>query len=577
MTISNLFRSTLGLLLFIALPGTAGPVADRVFVNGGIYTVDDQRSWAEALAVRDGEIVFVGSNQAAGELVGENTEVIDLHGKMLLPGFHDGHAHILDGGGTLNECNLQNSNDPEQIRQLLIDCRDSRNYPKDGWVIGAQWQLSAFDAIGPNRQMLDEIFEGRPAAFTDSFGHNSWVSTRALELAGITVDTGNPSGGVIERDPETGEATGTLRESAMALVAGVVPPKSAGQMLEGLKSGLAEVAKYGITAFIEPGMKEADISPYLEADRSGLLSARVVASLSPKGISAEAFDDAIFELLAKRESFNGTYLHTGSVKVFMDGVIETRTSNMLEPYSDDGSNFDNFYSQAEANRYYQKLDAMGIQIHTHAIGDGAVRAALNAYEYALEANGANDNRHQIVHLQLVDDADIPRFAELNVSANFQSVWAYPDQYYDFAIPIVGKDRVDRFYPIKRIADSGGRIAAGSDWFVSSLNPLDAIEVAVRRQDPMESEGRIFNINERVTLATMIDAYTRNGAWVMRLEDKTGSLEVGKRADLIVLDRNLFEIPVEEINEAQVLLTLMDGREVYRARDTRQTRITEKAQ
>jgi len=275
-------------------------------------------------------------------------------------------------------------------------------------------------------------------------------------------------------------------------------------------------------------------------------------------------DDGVYDMAAGRDAFRGKYVSADAVKIFMDGVIETKTSNMLEPYSDDLSNFDNFYTQEAANSIYQKLDAMGVQIHTHAIGDGAIRTALNAYEYALQQNGPNDNRHVITHLQLIDPADIPRFAELNVAANFQSLWAFPDQYIDLAVSVVGQDRVDHFYPIGSIAQSGAVLTGGSDWNVSSLNPLDAIEVAVRRQDPWSSGGRVHYESERVDLATILDAYTRNGAWLMRLEDQTGSIEPGKRADLIVLDRNLFEIPPEEINEAKVLLTLMDGRAVYQA-------------
>ena len=207
---------------------------------------------------------------------------------------------------------------------------------------------------------------------------------------------------------------------------------------------------------------------------------------------------------------------------------------------------------------------MGVQIHTHAIGDGAIRIALDAYEHAFLANGPNDNRHQIVHLQLIDRDDIPRFAELNVAANFQCLWCYPDVYIDLAVDIVGEERVEQFYPVRSIKSTGGMLVGGSDWDVSFLNPLDAIETAVRRQDPYEESGRILGQDQEIDLITALDMYTRNAAYIMRLEDKTGSVEIGKRADLIVLDRNLFEIPLTEINEARVLLTIMDGKTVYSA-------------
>jgi len=536
--------------------------ADRVFVNGGVYTVDAERRWHEAVAVRDGAIIFVGSNDGASAYIGDNTHVTDLTGKMLLPGFHDAHAHVLDGGASLNTCSLEDSNDADKIVELLKACASENDYGADEWVVGSRWQLSAFGPEGPRRETLDDIFQGRPAVFVDSFGHNSWVSTRALEVAGIDEETADPEGGIIVREKGSLAATGTLRESAMDLVANTVPLPTEQQQQANLSSGLAEVARFGITAFIEPGMRERDLQPYIAADRNGTLSARVLASLSPAGASATAFDEEIFELLKKRESFNGKYLNTDSVKIFMDGVIETHTSHMLEPYSDDSGNFDTFYDQATANKYFQQLDAMGVQVHTHAIGDGSIRVALNAYDYAQQKNGANDNRHHMVHLQLVDETDIPRFAELNVAANFQALWAWADQYYELAIPLVGQQRADSFYPINSIANYGGVVVGGSDWTVSSLNPLDAIEAAVRRQDPWASVGPVHNEKERASLASMLDAYTRNAAWIMRLEDKTGSIEKGKRADLVVLDKNLFEISAEDINTAKVLMTLMDGKLVY---------------
>lgn len=538
-------------------------IADRVFTNGGVYTVDNDQSWHEAVAISNGEILFVGSNAAVTSYIGERTEVVDLTGKMLMPGFHDAHAHILDGGASLNTCDLQDSADEDEIRALLKQCLAEHDYGPEEWVIGSRWALTAFDSNGPRAELLDQLLQGRPAVFVDSFGHNSWVSSQVLKLAGITEQTKNPDGGIIVRDAASGKATGTLRESAMGLVSAVVPPATIAQRQANLTAGLQQAARFGITAFIEPGIKESELTPYVIADKNGTLTSRVLLSLSTNGISAEAFGDEIFPLLEKRASFAGKYLSANSVKVFMDGVIETHTSYMLEPYTDTGENFDTFYTQARANELYQTLDAMGIQIHTHAIGDGSIRTALNAYEHAISENGKNDNRHHIVHLQLIDENDIPRFGQLNVAANFQALWAWKDQYYDLAKPLVGQRRVDSFYPIKSVADQGGLLVGGSDWTVSSLNPLDAIEVAVRRQDPMsEDSGPAHNAKERVALEEMIAAYTRNAAWIMSLEEKTGSIEVGKRADLIVLDKNLFEIPVEDINSAKVLLTLMDGKLVY---------------
>jgi len=565
-TLLNAFAS---IVLITALPACSGPEspgADRVFINGAVYTADESHSWAEAVAINGGAIVFVGSDGDAVGFIGSKTEVVDLDGKMLMPGFHDGHAHVQYGGRAALGCNLMYELDVSKIRGLLAECLRSREYGPDDWVIGGGWPLAAFPDGNPSAAILDEILEGRPAYFSDAFGHNGWASSRALELAGIDMESPDPSNGVIVRDAATGKPSGTLRENAMALIEDVLPVASEKERYGALLAGLQQARAFGITAFVEPGVAEDKLSLYRTADRRGDLTARVLASLSPINELAARFGPEIFDLLAKRDDFRGAYLDVDSVKVYIDGVIETRTSFMLEPYLD-GSNSPPFYEQDELNALYERFDAMGLQIHTHAIGDGAIRAALDAYEHALFENGPNDNRHQIVHLQLIDEEDIPRFAELNVAANFQCMWCYPDVYIDLAVDIVGEERVEKFYPVRSIEKTGARLVGGSDWDVSSLNPLDAIETAVRRQDPFEESDRTLGKGEEIDLASALDMYTRNAAYVMRLEDKTGSIEVGKRADLIVIDRNLFEVPVSEINEARVLLTIMDGKTVYSVDET----------
>jgi len=275
-------------------------------------------------------------------------------------------------------------------------------------------------------------------------------------------------------------------------------------------------------------------------------------------------------MIADREMYRGPNLSPDSVKVYIDGVIETGTALLVDPYTDE--DFDRsrpaFYSQDELNEHFERIDAAGLQIHVHAIGDQAVRMALDAFEAARKANGRTDNRHHIVHLQLIHPDDVDRFAELDVTATFQALWAWPDHWImELNLPVVGPERVERMYPIASVQRSGGRIAGGSDWSVSSLDPLQAIEVAIRRQDPDASSAAdlpVLNADERVDLSAMIEAYTINGAYLMRQEQIVGSIEVGKRADLTVLDRNLFEIAAEEINEAVVELTLLDGEVVYQA-------------
>lgn len=558
------YASCLPLLAVLALTacGESQPTgADVLFINAAVYTADDQRSWAEAVAVDDGEIVFVGGSGAAREFVGSNTEIVDLTGKMLMPGFHDGHAHVQYGGASASGCDLQYEEDLARIRELLLECAGAREYDDGEWVLGGRWPLAAFPDGNPASAMLDEVFAGRPAYFVDAFGHNGWASSSALAIAGIDAETADPPKGVIVRDPATGRPSGTLRDGAMALIEDFIPEASEDELYSGLLAGLEQANAFGITAFIEPGADKERAALYQKADERRQLTARVLVSLSPINELPDKVGPELFELLARRDQFKGTYLSADSVKIYIDGVIETRTSFMLEPYLD-GSNFPPFYAQDALDELFSRLDAMGVQIHTHAIGDAAIRSALDAYEHARDTNGENDNRHQVVHLQLIDKQDIPRFAELGVAANFQCMWCYPDVYVDLAADIVGDARVQQFYPVRSIRDTGAVIAGGSDWDVSSLNPLDAIETAVRRQDPHAVSGPTLGENEEIDLATALDMYTRNAAYVMRLDDRTGSIEPGKRADLIVLDRNLFEIPATEINEAKVLLTMLDGAVVY---------------
>jgi predicted amidohydrolase YtcJ len=275
-------------------------------------------------------------------------------------------------------------------------------------------------------------------------------------------------------------------------------------------------------------------------------------------------------MIEARNIWNGPNLSTDSVKFYVDGVLETGTALLIDPYLD--PEYDNsdppFYAQDELNGYFRRLDAAGLQIHVHAIGDGAVRSALDAFEAARAANGPSANRHHIVHLQLVHPEDYARFGELGVSANFQALWAWPDYWItELNLPEIGRERVDRMYPIGSIQRNGGRIVGGSDWSVSSLDPLQAIEVAMRRQNPDSDDGEVLNASERVDLATMIAAYTVNGAYLMKHEDRVGSIQTGKRADLVVLDRNLFEIAATEINAARVLMTVFDGEVVYAAAES----------
>ena len=543
---------------------SALPPADKVFVNAAVYTVDADRSWAEAVAISGSEIVFVGSSGDAEELIGPDTDVVDLDGQMLLPGFHDSHIHILIGVMDEDECSVLRIETAAEVAEQLKSCQQLAGIGNERWVIGGGWGEWLWPEANPQKGILDILFPDRPVYLESSFGHAAWVNSKALELAGVTDETENPAAGIIERDPETGEASGTLRESAMLLVKNHLPPLSLEQRMRRVRAGIAMVHSYGITSVIEPGVDWEILGPITTLADQDELNVRAVTSLSPLNWQPGIFDDGVYEFLEQREQWRRPNVDVDSVKIYMDGVIEYGTSPLLEPYADADYGYGEFfYEQEKVNEYFTRFDAMGLQVHVHAIGDAAIRRALNGFEAMREANGMSDNRHHIVHLQLIHEDDVPRFGELNVTATFQSLWAYPDDAaLELDVPMLGEERTWQMYPIASVLNSGGRIAGGSDYWVTDLNPLQAIEVAVTRQDPYTNDGPILSADEAVDLATMIEAYTINGAYLMKLDDVQGSIEVGKRADFVVLDRNLFEIPSHEINEAQVTLTVFDGRTVY---------------
>lgn len=558
---------SVALLGLLAACGHEGPqAADRVFVNGKVYTVDGRRSWAEAVAVADGRIVQVGSNTEVRRWIGDATEVTDLAGGMLLPGFHDSHIHILIGVATDDDCDLLRVESHAAVEARLRECQRLPGYGPDRWVLGGGWTEWLWPDANPDKTQLDAYFPDQPVYLESSFGHAAWVNSRALELAGVSKATRDPPDGVIERSA-TGQPSGTLRDAAMLLVKSRLPRRTLEQRLKSVRAGIELAHSVGITAVIEPGLDAELIAPVIALADANELDLRVRASLSPINWQPGTFDDGVFVFLEGRERWRRPNLDVDSVKIYMDGVIEYGTGALLEPYAKkDYGLGPRFYTQQQVNRYFTRFDAMGLQIHVHAIGDAAIRMALDGFGAMRKTNGMSDNRHHIVHLQLIDEADVPRFAELGITATFQPLWAYPDPAaIELDIPMIGAQRTYAMYPISSLVRSGARIAAGSDYFVTDLNPLHAIEAAVTRQDPYSNEGPVLNADEKVGLDTMIAAYTIQGAFLQGIESQQGSIETGKRADFVVLDRNLFDVPSAEINEAKVLMTVFDGRTVYDAR------------
>lgn len=532
--------------------------ADTVFRGGGVYTVDAARSWADAVAIRAGRIVYVGTDAGLTPWIGAQTRSIDLQGKMLLPGFHDAHVHLVGGGIELDECNLNGMTTMDQVLEAVREF--AKRHPEKKWIRGGGWPLT-LSGGNPHKELLDKMVSDRPVILDAFDGHSSWVNSKALEIARITKETPDPPRGRIERDPKTGEATGTLRESAARLVILKTPPYTHAEFVTGLRRGLEIANRFGITSVQEARVTDQHLNAFAELDKSGELTVRTVAAIG--------FDNAkgmpqIPQFADWRTKYHGKRLRATAVKIFQDGVIESRTAALLQPYLG-GEERGWLNLEPEVLKpLAAELDRLGFQIHIHAIGDRGIQSSLDALEFARDRNGSRDSRHHIAHIQLFDPPDIARFRRLGVVANFQPYWAQADPYIvEMTLPVLGPERSRWLYPIRSVAKTGAVIACGSDWSVSSMNPLDAIQVAVTRRGIKEAPGPAWIPDEAVDLPLMLAGYTINGAYLNFEEAETGSIEVGKAADLIVLDRNLFEIPPHEIHLAKVLLTLLEGKAVFR--------------
>lgn len=545
----------------------AAEAADLVIRDARVYTLNPAQPWAEAVAVRDGIIVAVGSADDMAALTGADTRVISQPGGMVLPGFQDAHVHPYTSGLDHFDCSLDIL--PSTVETYLAKARECNATMTDReWIVGGGWQLVAFPPNGiPDKALLDSVIPDRPALFFSGDGHTAWANSRALEIAGITAETPDPPNGRIDRDPATGEPVGSFQEAAMGLLRAHVPPPPAGQRDAGMRHALEYLHRLGITAMqeanatVDPDDPLQMLETYRRFADSGELAMRTVISLG--------WDDAkgleqIHALEAARDRYSGGLLEVNTVKFYMDGVVEPHTAALLEDYADRlGYKGELQVPQELLNEAVARLDEAGFQVHIHVIGDAAVRAALDAFAFARARNGVSDGRHHLAHVEFVDPDDIGRFAELDVTATFSAMWAVEDEFLtELTLPRVGPERYRWTYPINSILQAGGRIAFGSDWNVTSPDPLLAIETAVTRVEPLGHQTPAFMPQERITLEQAIAAATLNAAYVNHLDDRTGSIEAGKLADLTILDTNLFEVEPTAISDAKVLTTLIGGEVVY---------------
>jgi predicted amidohydrolase YtcJ len=537
------------------------PEADLLIVGAPVYTADPARPWADAVAVRAGRVAAVGPEAEVAGLRGPATRVLRLGGGLVLPGFQDAHVHTAAGGLELAQCDLH---EVEPQGYAAAVARYAADHPDAPWVLGGGWLMDAFGTAGPHLSTLDAAVGDRPVLLESTDGHSIWVNSRALELAGVTRATPDPPRGRIGRDA-AGEPTGVLHEAAKALVGDLAPRPDQAEWEAAVERGQAHLHRLGITAWQDAAVDPEMLAAYRALAERGRLTGRAVAALRWQ---VEAGQAQLADLVERRRAGTVGRLRASAVKIFADGVFENRTAAMLAPYLDGdgrpgGDRGIAMLDPEELARVVTALDDQGFDVHVHAIGDRAVRDTLDAFQAAAAANGRRDARHQIAHLQFVHPDDRPRFRRLGVVANAQPFWSCLDGYMrELTLPFLEPERAGWQYPWASLRRAGAVLAFGSDWTVSTADPLAEIEVAVRRVAPDDRDGEPFLPAERVDLPTALDAFTIGSAYALRLEADTGSVTPGKLADLALLDRDPFDEAAGPIADARVLATLVEGEPVH---------------
>ncbi len=496
------------------------------------------------------------------------TEVVDLDGRFVSPGFIDAHFHPTVGGVEAGLCDLSEAGSAEECLRIIADYAAA--HPDLPWIVGGGWSMDFFAGGNPRREQLDAVTGGRPATLANRDHHGHWVNSEALRLAGVTAGTADPEGGRIERDPD-GSPSGSLHESAGELVNRLRPVPTENELVEGLLRGQQLAFSLGVTGWQDAIVGASSVGPdnldaYLTAARDGRLRARIGMALwwdRDRGL--EQIDDLIARRTRVREA--APWLRASTVKVMVDGVAENFTAAVSSPYLDahghaTGNCGHSFIDPSQLREAVQRLDAAGFQAHFHALGDRAVTEALDAVEHAYKTNGPLDNRHHLAHLQMIRISDVPRFARLRAAANLQALWAQAEpQMIELTIPFLDESLRDRQYPFADLLRGGAVLAAGSDWPVSSANPLDAMQVAVTRRYT-QGDGPALLAEQSIPLERIWTAYTSGSSWVTHREHESGALDPGKLADLAILDRDPFAGAPDAIHTARVTETVVGGTTVY---------------
>lgn len=541
---------------------------DRIFLNGKIWTSDDAQPSAQALAIAADKLVAVGTNADIKKLAADDTAIVDLHGRLVVPGFQDSHLHF--PGPSSNEVNLVGADTLEDFQKRIADF--AKSHPDLPWIVGSGWGYAIFPNQSPDKKYLDAVVTDRPVYVTERDGHMGVANTKALALAGVDRNTADPPNGHIMRDAK-GDPTGELKEAAQRLVDSHIPPESDEDVYQSLLAHMDEAAAAGLTSAQNATWPPKSWPAYLRAASEGKLKLRFrfAPIILPKDGGAPAehklktplTHDDLSYYRELRDTFRGPYLQFGAIKGFLDGTIDAKTAAMFDPYVGGGSGIP-FWEQDDLNQTVALYDREGFQVMLHAIGDKAIHMALDAFEYAAKTNGTSGRRHRVEHGELPRLSDLPRFKQLGVIASTQAMFASPDDtlLQNFAV-VLGPERASHADAFKLYDDAGAVQAFGSDWSVFTFAPLLGIYTAVTRMTPQGTPAGGWYPENRISVEAALRHYTRDGAYASFNENVRGTLTKGKMADLVVLSADILTIPPEQIAKTKVLLTVMGGKDTYR--------------
>jgi predicted amidohydrolase YtcJ len=560
--------------LSIPLPAAdASSPAETIVTNARVYTMNPQQKWAEAIAIRGEQIVAVGDRKTVDAFRGPSTKLIDAGQRLVLPGFTDCHIHFMDGSLGLTQVDLNDSKTIAEIQKRVKAYAEA--HPNEPWIQGMGWTYPTFGPSAlPNKKILDEVVPDRPVYLVAFDGHSSWANSKALAMAGIDRNTPDPPNGKIVRDQD-GEATGALKEAAGDLIAVKIPKPTRAERLEALRKGIHEANQVGLVRVHSAGQDFEYLDLYDELRNHGELTLRfyIAYFLNPPGLTPKS----TAQIASARKQYNDDWISGGVVKTMLDGVVEAHTAAMLDPYSDDPTLSGTlFWDPDKYKATIAELDKNGFQIFTHAIGDKAVRLALDAYQNAAAVNHTQDARPRIEHIETISAQDIDRFGKLGVIASMQPLHSYPDEdTLDIWARNIGPERAKRAWVWRSIEDKGGALAFGSDWPVVTLNPWRGVQTALTRQTDEGKPEYGFVPQQRLSLDDTLRGYTIGAAFAGHREKSEGSIEAGKLADFIIIDRNLFLIEPTEIGKTEVLLTMVGGKVVYESPNWKNAGATEK--